>query len=259
MSDSSIALKPVIDEPSKPMPSVEGVVELGAVDREGLQLTEDVGEPQPDEADVALGDDGLDVVGRLRAIGGMAGSLVRQRFGGFSRPRRARSALREPALRPALELVDGRGRARAPSRSARTRRAPGGPGARCARRRRAPRAPSCARTAGGPTARGPTAAISPKRSVAAVDEHADDRAGPAPADELDRLVVERTAAAGARRRRGVRLRVALRPAPRTCPSSADHCRPSASRQGYVGRPSTTRLAASACPRRIRRPARRRRR
>ena len=29
MSDSSIALKPVIEEPSKPMPALEGVVQLG--------------------------------------------------------------------------------------------------------------------------------------------------------------------------------------------------------------------------------------
>ena len=54
MSDSSIALKPVIDEPSKPMPGLERVLQLGRVDRERLQLAQDVGEPEADEADLAL-------------------------------------------------------------------------------------------------------------------------------------------------------------------------------------------------------------
>jgi hypothetical protein len=62
MSDSSIALKPVID-------ALEGVVELGDVDRERLQLAEDVGEPEADEADAALLADGLDVVGGRGLVG----------------------------------------------------------------------------------------------------------------------------------------------------------------------------------------------
>ena len=70
MSDSSIALKPVIEEPSKPMPASKRVVELGRVDRERLQLAEDVGEPEADEADVALGDDRLYV---LRGLGMLLG------------------------------------------------------------------------------------------------------------------------------------------------------------------------------------------
>ena len=57
-----------------------------------------------------------------------------------------------------------------------------------ARRSRAPRAPSCARTAAGRTAPGRRCAISEKRSGAALEQHVDDRAGPALADQLDRLV-----------------------------------------------------------------------
>ena len=38
-------------------PALEGVVELGRVDRERLELAEDVGEPEADEADVVLVDD----------------------------------------------------------------------------------------------------------------------------------------------------------------------------------------------------------
>ena len=67
MSDSSIRLKPVIDEPSKPMPSVERALELVLADGEALQLAEDVGEPQPDELDVVLLDQREDVLlGRSR-------------------------------------------------------------------------------------------------------------------------------------------------------------------------------------------------
>ena len=56
MSDSSIRLKPVIDEPSKPMPSVERALELLAADREALQLAVDVREPEADELDPVLVD-----------------------------------------------------------------------------------------------------------------------------------------------------------------------------------------------------------
>ena len=48
--------------------ALERVVELGGVDREALELPEDVGEPEADEAQVVLLDDPLDVVGRLRAL-----------------------------------------------------------------------------------------------------------------------------------------------------------------------------------------------
>src|SRR3954452_19838635 len=48
---------------------LERVVELGDVDRERLQLTQDVGEPEADEAHVALVADRLDVVRGLRLVG----------------------------------------------------------------------------------------------------------------------------------------------------------------------------------------------
>ena len=68
MSDSSIALKPVIEDAVEAHPRLERVVELGRVDRERLQLAEDVGEPEADEADVALGHERLDVLGGLRLL-----------------------------------------------------------------------------------------------------------------------------------------------------------------------------------------------
>src|SRR6185436_9549587 len=49
--------------------ALERVVELRDVDREGLELAEDVGEPEADEADVALVAKGLDVVGGLWLVG----------------------------------------------------------------------------------------------------------------------------------------------------------------------------------------------
>ena len=45
--------------------AVEGVLELGGVDREALQLAEHVGEPEADEADVVLLDDLDDVSGAM--------------------------------------------------------------------------------------------------------------------------------------------------------------------------------------------------
>ena len=52
---------------------IERVVELGRVDRERLQLAEDVREPEADEANLALGDDRLDVLGGQRLIRHWAG------------------------------------------------------------------------------------------------------------------------------------------------------------------------------------------
>src|SRR5205823_531522 len=49
--------------------ALEGVVELLGVDREGLQLAEDVGEPEADEADAPLLHERLDVLGGLRSVG----------------------------------------------------------------------------------------------------------------------------------------------------------------------------------------------
>jgi hypothetical protein len=48
--------------------ALERVVELVGVDRERLQLPEDVGEPQADEADPALLDERLDIVGAVRSF-----------------------------------------------------------------------------------------------------------------------------------------------------------------------------------------------
>ena len=68
MSDSSIALKPVIEEPSKPMPASNASSSSADVDRERLQLPEDVREPEADEADLALLHERLDVLRGLRPI-----------------------------------------------------------------------------------------------------------------------------------------------------------------------------------------------
>ena len=54
MSDSSIALKPVIDEPSKPMPSSSAPSSSLERDREALQVPLDVGEPEKDVLDPLL-------------------------------------------------------------------------------------------------------------------------------------------------------------------------------------------------------------
>jgi hypothetical protein len=54
-------------------PVREGVSELVAPDREGLQLPEDVGEPQPDEADVPLLDERQHVGGGARGLRGGGG------------------------------------------------------------------------------------------------------------------------------------------------------------------------------------------
>ena len=56
-------------------PALERVVELGRVDRERLQLAEDVGEPEPDEADAALVGERLDVVGRAGRVHGRGSVL----------------------------------------------------------------------------------------------------------------------------------------------------------------------------------------
>ena len=70
MSDSSIALKPVIDEPSKPMPSSSAPsISLGR-DREALQMPLDVREPEQDELDALVLDPLEHVLARA------AGSLV---------------------------------------------------------------------------------------------------------------------------------------------------------------------------------------
>ena len=54
MSDSSMRVKPSMDEPSKPMPSSNALSSSESVDGERLEEPEHVGEPEPDEVDVAL-------------------------------------------------------------------------------------------------------------------------------------------------------------------------------------------------------------
>ena len=54
--------------PVEAHPAFEGVVELGGVDREALQLSQDVGEPEPDEAHVVLFAELDDILGGLRAV-----------------------------------------------------------------------------------------------------------------------------------------------------------------------------------------------
>ena len=62
MSDSWTRLKPSIAEPSKVMPSSRAVSSSAGVDGEALELAEDVGEPQADEADAAFLDGSEHVV-----------------------------------------------------------------------------------------------------------------------------------------------------------------------------------------------------
>src|SRR5262249_29506454 len=57
-------------------PRFERVVQLGGVDRERLQLPEDVREPEADEADLALLHERLDIIGGLRLVGHPAGTLA---------------------------------------------------------------------------------------------------------------------------------------------------------------------------------------
>ena len=68
MSDSSIALKPVIEEPSKPIPPSNASASSVALIENAFRLPEDVGEPQADEADVALRGGRDHVLGGERAV-----------------------------------------------------------------------------------------------------------------------------------------------------------------------------------------------
>ena len=54
MSDSSIALKPVMDEPSKPMPSSRAPSTSLDRDREALEMPLEIGEPEQDVVDSAV-------------------------------------------------------------------------------------------------------------------------------------------------------------------------------------------------------------
>ena len=54
MSDSKTLAKPSMAEPSNPMPSLNAPSSSAGCHRDGLEEPEDVGEPQPDEPDVAF-------------------------------------------------------------------------------------------------------------------------------------------------------------------------------------------------------------
>jgi hypothetical protein len=57
--------------------NLEGVLELGGVDGEALQLPQHVGEPESDEPNIAVLDDLQDVVGGLGSHGARAvGHLI---------------------------------------------------------------------------------------------------------------------------------------------------------------------------------------
>src|SRR5262245_55255758 len=78
MSDSSIALKPVIDEPAKPIPSSRAAssslggtaTDLARADRERLQVPLEVGEPEQEELDPVVLDPLESVLAGLLAGGG---------------------------------------------------------------------------------------------------------------------------------------------------------------------------------------------
>ena len=98
--------------PVEAHPRLERVVELGGVDRERLQLAEDVGEPEADEADLALGHERLDVLGCPRRCRPSRRTLddarrARLSTGGQNEGRRRRSAGRPP-----MRLSDRRRRRR---------------------------------------------------------------------------------------------------------------------------------------------------
>ncbi len=61
MSDSSMRAKPSIDEPSKPMPFLEGAFELGRRHREALEEAQHVGEPEAHELDLLVLHDAKDI------------------------------------------------------------------------------------------------------------------------------------------------------------------------------------------------------
>ena len=191
------------------MPPSNASSSSAALIEKRLQLAEDVGEPEADEADVALLDERLDVVGGLWAGRPWRGPYVNAGRGA-SLDRRSRLSASQPAVvaqdlaaraQRGLELAAHLGQ-----RVLDAHRRAGD--ARGARRCRAPRAPSCARKQRSERS-GTACAISEKRSGRPRSRHGDDRAGPALADQLDRLVVD----AGSRRIATSRGRCACR-APR---------------------------------------------
>src|SRR4051794_24373138 len=171
-------------------------MELCRVDRERLQLAQDVGEPEAQEPDAPLLDDGLDVVRRAGLI--------------HARTLTSRS---EPRLRPRAQLADRR-LERATHLRERV--------AVVAALDDPPRLELLHPLGQQPVAElGYRLADLAEAQRTCVEQHGDDRPGPAAADELDRLVVVGAA--------GLLLHVA----------------------------EATPRAASATPRPSRRPARRR--
>ena len=143
MSDSSIALKPVIDEPSKPIPPSNAsssssllIEKLFSCPR--MSVNQKRMKRMSRSSTIAL---------TSSAVCGWSAMRLPARIGGR---RNARSLLaREPVVRPALERAHASARGRGPCRSARTRPGPGRRRSRAARRSPRPRAPSGARTAAG--------------------------------------------------------------------------------------------------------------
>ncbi len=235
--------------------ALERVAELVAVDRERLQLTEDVGEPEPDEADVALGDDRLDVVGRLGAV--VAHRLEprwlianwRACGGRSGRMPRAAGLSGQPAPRPALELVYRGSQFLAHlGQLVLDAEGPAGPHRAHDDAVALELLHALRQQAVGELGHGLGDLTEAQRL--AVDENADDRARPAATDQLDRLVVVRAAGGTpfARRDDGPLRRWRAR--------SSARRRLRAILGGFH---PAMRPAASGCPRRSRRPARHRRR
>ena len=109
MSDSSIALKPVIDEPSKPIPPSKASSSSWALIEKLFSWPEDVGEPEPHEADVAVLDEGADVVRGLRLVaharGGYSQELA-QRLSARTAGSSASPFVGEEVLDPHRRVVD---------------------------------------------------------------------------------------------------------------------------------------------------------
>src|SRR6202042_3326960 len=144
------------------------VGQLGGVYRERLQLAEDVGEPQPDEPDVALLDERPHIVLGERGSGRRhrAANVTCLPKGGWRGC--AKGGLRGCARRatgwPSAVSPPVPARVHAPSGRARTRPSAAGPRSPFARPSRAARAPSSARTGAGPTA--PAPPVRSRRSAA---------------------------------------------------------------------------------------------
>ncbi len=95
--------------------ALEGLGELGRADRERLQLAEDVGEPEPDEPDLALVHESHDVLGGARLVAHARDPSRRQLDRRSSRDRRSGGLAAPTSAAPSRPA-----RAPGPSPSART-------------------------------------------------------------------------------------------------------------------------------------------